>query len=98
MEYISPEGLRQDGRRPVELRQLTCKIDVLSKADGSAMLEMGNTKVCHMLNMYAILSAGNVPCPVYLSMMVQNFHIVCYSCVAIAICCCYQNAIMNFLV
>lgn len=45
MEYISPEGLRQDGRRPKELRQLACQFGVLAKADGSAMFEMGNTKV-----------------------------------------------------
>jgi exosome complex RNA-binding protein Rrp42 (RNase PH superfamily) len=45
MEYISPEGLRQDGRRPQELRQLKCEIGVLTKADGSAIFEMGSTKV-----------------------------------------------------
>ena len=45
MEFISPEGLRQDGRRPHELRQLRCEIGLLSKADGSASFEMGNTKV-----------------------------------------------------
>lgn len=46
MEYVSPEGLRQDGRRAVEFRQLRCKVDVLSGADGSAVFEFGNTKVC----------------------------------------------------
>ena len=45
MEYISPEGLRQDGRRPQELRQLKCEIGKLPKADGSAIFEMGSTKV-----------------------------------------------------
>lgn len=45
MEYISPEGLRLDGRRPKELRQLSCQFGVLAKADGSATFEMGNTKV-----------------------------------------------------
>lgn len=45
MEYVTPEGLRQDGRRPKELRQLRCQLDVLKNADGSAMFEMGNTKV-----------------------------------------------------
>jgi len=45
MEYISPEGLRQDGRRPQELRQLKCEIGFLPKADGSAVFEMGSTKV-----------------------------------------------------
>ena len=50
MEYISPEGLRLDGRRPKELRQLSCQFGVLAKAEGSATFEMGNTKVwkhCH---------------------------------------------------
>ena len=50
MEYISPEGLRLDGRRPKELRQLSCEFGVLAKADGSATFETGNTKVqppCH---------------------------------------------------
>ena len=45
MEFVSPEGLRLDGRRPKELRRLNCQLDVLANADGSAILEMGNTKV-----------------------------------------------------
>ena len=45
MDYISPEGLRLDGRRPKELRQLSCQFGILAKADGSATFEMGNTKV-----------------------------------------------------
>ncbi|GFR47028.1 hypothetical protein Agub_g8713 [Astrephomene gubernaculifera] len=45
MEYVSPEGLRLDGRRPRELRRINCQLDVLSNADGSAIFEMGNTKV-----------------------------------------------------
>ncbi|KAK1558455.1 hypothetical protein Q3G72_002498 [Acer saccharum] len=45
MEFVSPEGLRLDGRRPTEMRQLRADIGVVSKADGSAMFEMGNTKV-----------------------------------------------------
>ncbi|TXG59153.1 hypothetical protein EZV62_016982 [Acer yangbiense] len=45
MEFVSPEGLRLDGRRPTEMRQLRAEIGVISKADGSAMFEMGNTKV-----------------------------------------------------
>ncbi|CAM6103429.1 unnamed protein product [Calypogeia fissa] len=44
MEFISPEGLRLDGRRPLELRQLNAEMGVVDKADGSAMFEMGNTK------------------------------------------------------
>jgi exosome complex component RRP41 len=44
MEFVSPEGLRLDGRRPKELRRLDAKLDVLASADGSAIFEMGNTK------------------------------------------------------
>jgi exosome complex RNA-binding protein Rrp42 (RNase PH superfamily) len=44
MEFLSPEGLRLDGRRPKELRQLKCELGVLQSADGSAIFEMGNTK------------------------------------------------------
>lgn len=45
MEFISPEQLRLDGRRPKELRQLQCEIGVLGQqADGSATFSMGNTK------------------------------------------------------
>ncbi len=45
MEFVSPEGLRVDGRRPNELRKLAAKLGVLATADGSAIFEMGNTKV-----------------------------------------------------
>ncbi|CAI5506886.1 unnamed protein product [Closterium sp. Naga37s-1] len=45
MEFVSPEQLRLDGRRPKELRQLKCELGVLRSADGSASFEMGNTKV-----------------------------------------------------
>ena len=38
-------GLRVDGRRPNELRRLRAHLGVLRAADGSAYLEMGNTKV-----------------------------------------------------
>jgi ribonuclease PH len=44
MEYVSPEGLRVDGRRPKELRKLRCQLGVLASADGSSIFEMGNTK------------------------------------------------------
>lgn len=45
MEYVSLEGLRLDGRRPKETRQIRCQMSVLPNADGSAMFEAGNTKV-----------------------------------------------------
>lgn len=44
-EYVSPEGLRQDGRRPMELRAMHGQMDVFPRADGSATFSFGNTKV-----------------------------------------------------
>ena len=58
MEYVNPEGLRQDGRRPKELRQLSCELGVLAKADGSAMFEMGNTKVSGLMSLLMSLCAS----------------------------------------
>ncbi|KAK9103810.1 hypothetical protein Sjap_021064 [Stephania japonica] len=45
IEYLSPEGLRLDGRLPSELRQISAQIGAVPNADGSAVFEMGNTKV-----------------------------------------------------
>ncbi|CAI0453184.1 unnamed protein product [Linum tenue] len=45
MEFVNPEGLRLDGRRPMEMRQLRAEIGAVARADGSAVFEMGNTKV-----------------------------------------------------
>ncbi|KMZ72180.1 Exosome complex component RRP41 [Zostera marina] len=45
MEFVNLQGIRLDGRRPKELRQLCAEIGVVSKADGSAAFEMGNTRV-----------------------------------------------------
>lgn len=45
MEHVSPEGLRVDGRRPGEVRRVRCQLGVLEQADGSALLEQGNTNV-----------------------------------------------------
>ena len=44
-EWVTPEGLRGDGRRARELRRLRVELGVLPHADGSACVEMGNTKV-----------------------------------------------------
>lgn len=43
IEYVNLSGLRVDGRRPKEVRQLRCKMGVLPRVDGSAMVEQGNT-------------------------------------------------------
>ncbi|GMP61229.1 hypothetical protein CsSME_00023771 [Camellia sinensis var. sinensis] len=45
MEFVSPEGFRLDGRRPMEMRQIRAEIGAVANADGSAVFEMGNTKV-----------------------------------------------------
>jgi len=44
-DFISPEGLRRDGRRTQELRSMNSSLGVLSHTDGSAIFELGNTKV-----------------------------------------------------
>jgi len=45
LEYVSPEGLRLDGRRAKELRRIKCSLGSLAGADGSAYFQQGNTKV-----------------------------------------------------
>ncbi|XP_063866836.1 uncharacterized protein LOC135103866 [Scylla paramamosain] len=45
MEVISPEGLRQDGRTPLCLRDISCRLGLYDRPNGSAYIEMGNTKV-----------------------------------------------------
>ncbi len=48
-ELLSDQSLRLDGRKAGELRRLRCRMGVFSQADGSAYLEMGNTKVSSSL-------------------------------------------------
>lgn len=38
-------GLRLDGRRALELRQIRIKMGVFGQADGSGYIEHGNTKI-----------------------------------------------------
>lgn len=45
MEYINISGLRLDGRRPHEVRRIRSQMGLFPRADGSALLEMGLTKV-----------------------------------------------------
>jgi exosome complex component RRP41 len=45
VQLLNEQGLRSDGRRPNEIRKLNCKLGVFEQADGSAYIEMGNTKV-----------------------------------------------------
>ena len=45
MEIISSEGLRLDGRTALCLRSLNCRLGVYDQPNGSAYIEMGNTKV-----------------------------------------------------
>lgn len=44
-EYISLAGLRLDGRREDETRRVRARIGIFHRADGSAYIEQGNTKV-----------------------------------------------------
>ncbi|XP_012265478.1 exosome complex component RRP41 [Athalia rosae] len=44
-DLVSDQGLRIDGRRANELRQIRVRMGVFGQADGSAYLEQGNTKV-----------------------------------------------------
>lgn len=44
-DVVSLLGLRCDGRRATQLRRVSAKTGVLSQAEGSAYIEMGNTKV-----------------------------------------------------
>lgn len=45
MDYLSPEGLRLDGRRADEIRHVACQLGPLPNADGSSIFKQGNTKV-----------------------------------------------------
>lgn len=45
IEFLSPEGLRVDGRRPNELRSYRAQLAVIPQADGSALFSLGNTTV-----------------------------------------------------
>ncbi|AEE93717.1 MULTISPECIES: exosome complex exonuclease Rrp41 [Acidianus] len=44
-KLILDNGLRLDGRRPDELRPMKMEVGVLKNADGSAIVEVGNTKI-----------------------------------------------------
>jgi len=44
MEYVSPDGLRLDGRRTGEARAMTFAFDVADDADGSCEVTMGLTR------------------------------------------------------
>jgi len=45
MELLGSEGLRQDGRSPTCLRSVNCRMGLYDRPNGSAYIEMGNTKV-----------------------------------------------------
>jgi exosome complex component RRP41 len=45
IEWFDEEGQRVDGREKNELRETKMEVDVLTEADGSAMVEVGNTRV-----------------------------------------------------
>ena len=58
-ELLSDHGLRLDGRRAAELRRVQCRLGVFGQADGSAYLEMGNTKVLAAVYGPHEISPGN---------------------------------------
>lgn len=75
-EFVSPEGLRLDGRRPPEMRHLHAVVGVVPSADGSALFHMGNTQVmavvygphevhnkAHQLHDKALVSSRSYPPP-----------------------------------
>ncbi len=45
MEFFDEEGKRMGGRETDEVRETTMEVGVLDEADGSAMVETGNTRV-----------------------------------------------------
>lgn len=45
LELLSEEGFRLDGRKVNEVRRLNCRLGVFEQADGSAYVEIGNTRV-----------------------------------------------------
>jgi exosome complex component RRP41 len=45
IEWFDEEGKRVDGREKDEMRETTMEAGVLTEADGSAMVEVGNTRV-----------------------------------------------------
>ncbi|MFQ3308296.1 MAG: exosome complex component RRP41 [Candidatus Nanohaloarchaea archaeon] len=45
IEWFDDEGKRIDGREKDEMRETTMEAGVLAEADGSAMVEVGNTRV-----------------------------------------------------
>ncbi|MFB6241356.1 MAG: exosome complex exonuclease Rrp41 [Candidatus Nanosalina sp.] len=45
IEWFDEEGQRVDGRKADELRETNMEVGVLDQADGSAMVEIGNTRV-----------------------------------------------------
>lgn len=45
-EYVSPAGLRLDGRRPLEARRMDIAFSTLSGCDGSCDITLGRSKVC----------------------------------------------------
>ena len=45
LELLSEEEFRIDGRKVNEVRKINCRLGVFEQSDGSAYIEMGNTRV-----------------------------------------------------
>lgn len=50
LDILALAGLRMDGRRPTDLRNLKHKLSTVKSADGSAYLEQGLNKVLVMVH------------------------------------------------
>lgn len=58
-EILSDSGIRADGRKCDEIRQVSCKLGVFDQADGSAYFEIGNTRVLAAVYGPHEISEGN---------------------------------------
>jgi polyribonucleotide nucleotidyltransferase len=48
---IVDEGIRLDGRRPDEIRQITCQVGVVPRAHGSGLFQRGETQVLNVITL-----------------------------------------------
>lgn len=53
-ELITEEGLRADGRKPKEIRPITCEVSSLPRTHGSAVFTRGQTQVLNICTLSAL--------------------------------------------
>eukprot|EP01004_Peranema_trichophorum_P007661 NODE_6436_length_886_cov_11.791612_g5843_i0.p1 GENE.NODE_6436_length_886_cov_11.791612_g5843_i0~~NODE_6436_length_886_cov_11.791612_g5843_i0.p1 ORF type:complete len:247 (-),score=46.89 NODE_6436_length_886_cov_11.791612_g5843_i0:71-811(-) len=79
-EYISIDGLRVDGRRANEIRTIKTQLGVIERADGSCLLEQGNTKVLAVVHgprevrINRNRGKSNVGCAIVVEYSIANFN------------------------